>query len=161
MPSEAKASRPYIRPATREDCLYLAAHLRKDDLEEISHGTGLRPDYAVLIAFRFSYENHAVIRDDRVVAIVGVGGYPGTLGFPWMLATDELKDIRKTFLRGCHELLQDILTRFPKLENHVWAKNEAHIQWLRWLGFQFDQAAPYGIHDEPFHRFYMTKEEYV
>lgn len=161
MQSGAKASKPYIRPATREDCLYLAEHLRPEDREELEHSLGLRVDYAILIAFRFSTENHAVVRDGRVVAIVGVGGLPGKIGFPWMLATDELKDIRKTFLRGCHALLQDILTRYPQLENHVWAKNAVHIQWLKWLGFRFDPPAPFGVNDELFLRFYMKDEACV
>lgn len=158
MRSEATESKPYIRRATRGDCLYLAEHLRREDREEIGHALGINPQYAVLIGFKTDYETHAVIRDGRVVAIIGVGGVPGVIGFPWMLATDELSTIRKTFLRGCNDLLQDILTRFPRLENYVWPKNEAHVQWLRWLGFKFDPAIPYGINDEPFQRFYMKDE---
>lgn len=151
-------SKPYLRPATRDDCLYLAANLRKEDLEELGHTAGLRADYAILIAFRTSYETHAVINDGRVVALVGVGGIPGVIGFPWMLATDELSRIRKSFLRGCFPLLRSFLSRFPRLENYVWAKNTVHVQWLRWLGFKFDPAAPYGLNDEPFHRFYMKDQ---
>lgn len=157
MSSAVQASKPFIRPATREDCLYLADHLRKEDAEEISHTAGLPPDITVLIGFRTDRETHAVINGGRVVAIIGVGGAPGVIGYPWMLATDELKDIRKSFLKGCRTLLRDILSRFPHLENHVWVKNEAHVQWLRWLGFSFDPPAPHGIHDEPFQRFYMKE----
>lgn len=155
MSNAVKPSKPHIRPATREDCLYLAENLRKEDLEELSHGLGLPPDVSVLIGFRTDRETYAVVHQDRVVAVIGVGGTPGVIGYPWMLATDELRDIRKSFLRGCLEFISDILTRYPHLENYVWSKNEGHLQWLRWLGFKFDSPAPWGIHDEPFQRFYM------
>jgi hypothetical protein len=161
MPSEAKVSKPYIRPATLIDCVYLSANLRKEDREELMHGTGKGPLEVILTGFHTDHETHAVVYQDLVVAVLGVGGMPGMVGYPWMLATDDLKKIRKTFLRGCRGLLKDILTRFPYLENHVWAKNAVHIQWLQWLGFSFDPAKPHGINNEPFHRFYMKDEQCV
>lgn len=44
---------------------------------------------------------------------------------------------------------------FALLTNYVDARNAVSIRWLRWLGFEIEPAAPFGIHGLPFHRFSM------
>lgn len=164
MQNEVQASdRPYVRLATRADALDLAPRLRKEDREEIHHGSGLEPEVALRYALAVSNIAHAVIWKGEVIALFGIVGEldwgegPGK-GSPWMMASDELKDIRKSFLRHCKKYVQDWLKVHGELEGYVWAENEVHIQWLRWLGFQFDEPAPYGINDQPFLRFFMKDE---
>jgi len=43
--------------------------------------------------------------------------------------------------------------KFSLLYNYVDARNVKSIKWLRWLGFQLDEPAPYGVRGLPFHRF--------
>jgi hypothetical protein len=157
------SDRPFVRLATRADAIDLAPRLRKEDVEEIAHGTGLPPELALRYSLGVSNIAYAVVWRDRVVALFGItewlhwgeGRGPGS---PWMLASEELKDIRKSFLRHCRGYVERWLDVHGHLENQVWAKNEVHIQWLKWLGFQFDEPKPLGINNELFMRFYMTKE---
>ncbi len=160
MSAVASRSKPYVRPATRDDCLELAPRLRKEDLEEISHTQGLPPEQSLLLGLNTG-ETFAVVWGTEVVALFGCGGAPGVLGVPWMLASPTLSKIRKSFLRECRGYVRAMLTVYGYLENRVWVGNEVHIKWLEWLGFTFDPPEPYGIHDELFHRFYMKNEECV
>jgi hypothetical protein len=157
MSAGVKRSKPYVRPAAREDCLDLAPRLREEDRQEIAHASGLPPQYALLLSFHLG-TTYAVVWGDEVVALFGHIGVPGVIGVPWMLASPTLSKIRKSFLRECRRYVQEMLDTYGHLENHVWAENEVHIQWLRWLGFEFDEAAPFGINDQPFYRFYMTNQ---
>lgn len=164
MPNAAKVSKPFVRLATVADAIELAPRLRKEDLEEIGHGSGLPPEVALRYALQISNIAYAVVWRDQVVALFGVAqdlSWEGTVstGYPWMLAAPELTAIRKSFLRECRDYVGGWLKYHRKLEGFVWAKNEVHIQWLRWLGFQFDPAVPHGINDEPFMRFHLKEED--
>ena len=156
--------KPYARLATREDAIELAKNLRKEDLGEIAHGSGLPPETALRYALAISNIAYAVMKEDRVVALFGIAedlhwdNQVGT-GHPWMLASPELTSIRKSFLRECRGYVQGWLDHHKALEGFVWSKNEVHIQWLKWLGFQFDEPAPYGITNELFMRFHMKEED--
>lgn len=154
MSAEAKRSKPYVRLATREDCLDLAPRLRKEDAEECFLNLGLSAEQSLLLSFHLG-ETFAVVWGDEVVALFGHIGVPGVVGVPWMLASPTLSKIRKSFLRECREYVQAMLKVYGRLENYVWVENTLHIDWLRWLGFEFDSPAPYGINDQPFQRFYM------
>lgn len=154
MSAVVSRSKPYVRPATKEDCIDLAPRLREEDLEEIAHTWGLDSLRSILIGFHTS-ETYAVIWGTEVVALFGCRGIPGVIGIPWMVASPTLSKIRKSFLRECRGFVQFMLLYYGQLENHVWAGNKVHIKWLEWLGFTLDPPEPYGINDEPFHRFYM------
>lgn len=147
-------SKPYVRVATRDDCFDLAARLRKEDRLEVSHTWGLSPIQSILLGFRTGV-TFAVVWETEVVALFGCGGVPGVYGVPWMLASPTLSKIQKSFLRECREYVRMMLMIYGHLENWVWAGNEVHIKWLRWLGFTIEAPQPHGIHDQPFHRFYM------
>jgi len=158
MRNEAQTSKPEVRPATREDFVELANNLRPEDAREVSLATGFEdPKLGVMLCRVVSTEAFAIVQGDALIAIFGVTGVPGQFGFPWMLATPLLKDIRKTFLRECRKWVQAMLSVYGRLENYVWSGNELHIQWLRWMGFKIDPATPFGVFDEPFHHFSMSR----
>lgn len=156
MSAGAKRSKPFVRAATRDDCLDLATRMRKEDVQELLHLNDLGPRENLLLLFHQG-ETFAVVWGTEVVALFGHYGYPGMVGVPWMLASPTLTKIRKSFLRECREYVLRMLKVYGKLENYVWTENEVHIKWLRWLGFEFDPAVPYGINDQPFQRFYMKE----
>lgn len=158
MRSGAKASNAVIRRATREDAISLSSRLRKEDLEEIGHGTGLPAELALLYSLKVSDEASVVVLDGEPIIIFGINGYPGQVGFPWMLASEKLKDVWREFTPESKAWLKRMLAKYQTLENKVWAGNTIHIRWLKWLGFQFEQEAPHGINDEPFMRFFMKEE---
>jgi len=88
----------------------------------------------------------------------GVSGTKGDTGFPWMLASDALSSIRKSFLRESKDYVERMHEDYPKLTNFAWSKNTVHLQWLQWLGFFFLEPESYGESGELFIRFYKVKK---
>jgi hypothetical protein len=132
--------------------------MREEDVKEIWHSSrgtplsALRAGFAWPLCFTVEWQG-------RVVAMFGVGGTYGSLGFPWMLASDDLVKIKKSFIRECRRHVAEMQTFYPTLSNKVWAKNTAHIEWLKWLGFRFLEAKPHGPDGELFIQF--VKEAHV
>lgn len=163
MQREVKGSKPYARLATREDALELSKTLREEDRLEVEHASGMTAEVALRYCLAVSNIAYAVIKEGRVVALMGISEDPHWdtqrgVGRPWMLASEELKTIRKSFLRDCRGYLESWLEYHGYLEGYVWTQNAVHIKWLEWLGFQFDPPAPFGINNELFMRFHMTQE---
>lgn len=157
MPNGVEASNLIIRPTLREDCIALSKTLRKADLQEIHHGSGLDPEAALLYSFAVSDFCYTVCVEDEIVMIFGVSGLDGVEGCPWMMASDLLLQIKRDFVKECRRFVAAMLDRYHHLENWVWSGNKIHIYWLEWLGFTIEPHQPYGIDGEPFHRFYMTR----
>jgi hypothetical protein len=157
MSREAKPFNPVIRPTVRDDCIRLAETLRKADLEEISHASGLTPQDALLYSLAVSDHCYTVWLDDEIVLIFGCGGVDDMYGVPWMMASDLLMSVRREFVKECRRIVAAMVSRYANLENYVWAGNKIHIHWLTWLGFTIEPATPFGINGEPFHKFYMTR----
>jgi len=86
----------------------------------------------------------------------GMGGTKGEVGVPWMLASDLLMKIRKPFVRECKAFLEEMSEGYPVLFNVAWSKNKAHVQWLRWLGFDIKEAKPIGPDGELYHEFFKV-----
>ncbi|QBE66837.1 hypothetical protein [Pseudoduganella lutea] len=165
MQNEAKASKPYVRLATRKDTFELAPRLRQEDVEEVFHSSGMPPELALRFSLAVSNIAYAVVWRGQVIALFGIAGQltwgeEGATGFPWMLASEELPLIRKSFLRECRGYVEGWLEAHDELEGYAWAENQVHIQWLRWLGFTIDPPVPFGINDQPFQRFYLRKEDH-
>jgi hypothetical protein len=157
MSQGVKRFNPVIRPTTRDDCIQLAKVLRKADLEEISHASGLNPEQTLLYSLAVSDECYTVWLEDELVLIFGCGGTMGESGVPWMMASDLLLNIKRDFIKECGKIVEAMLQQYHHLENYVWAGNKIHIHWLTWLGFTIEEPKPFGLNGEPFHRFYMTR----
>lgn len=156
MSREVSQSKPYAREARFEDCAELALTMRKEDREEIWHHSRFTPLLALQGGLLMSKKCWSIIRDDRVVGMFGVASVDGTIGVPWMLASDELVDIQIAFLRGCKDYLEEMFQGFELLCNSVWIGNAVHIRWLRWMGFKFLPAKPAGPDGELFYEFYKV-----
>jgi len=157
MSREVERCKPVIRRANKEDCDLLAKTLRKADLEEIAHGSGMPPELALRYSFAVSDFCYTVWMGDEIVFIFGVVGEDGHYGVPWMMASDLLLQVKREFIKECRRFVEVMLERYHHLENWVWAGNKIHIYWLEWLGFTMCPAEPFGIDGEPFHRFYLTR----
>lgn len=153
MSNEVKAYKPYVRPSVVEDIPYLAENIREADQLEIWHLARILPIEAFTDGFESSDAPLTVVWGDKPVAMFGVTGVKG-IGVPWMLATDDLVKIRKSFLRECKRYLDEMHKVYPYLTNQVWAKNTVHIQWLKWMGFTFETPYFYGPDNELFIEFH-------
>lgn len=154
MSNGASRSKPYVRDAVFSDCFDLAPRLRSEDVQEIKYASGSSPLTALEMSYNASSKCWAVVFNEKVIALFGVCKQD-TWGVPWMLASDELKDIRKSFLRECREYVQKMGEGCAYLTNFVWIGNEVHIKWLHWLGFKFLEPVEYGKANMLFRQFYM------
>ena len=151
MSNAVKPSDPYVRRSTLADCTELAAKMRQEDVQEIWHLNRVKPLDALLSGLAWPY-CYTVVHREKVVAMFGVGGY-GRQGYPWMLASEGLKDIRKSFVRECRKYVAEMASHYPVLSNVAWSKNVVHIKWLQWLGFTLGEALPCGPDRELFVHF--------
>lgn len=155
MSNAVKECKPYVRIAEEADCAVLAAIMREEDREELFLMTPQSPEEVLRDSLSSSTHTFTVMRGDTLVAMFGVTNLPTGEGVPWMLASDELKSIRKTFLKECRGYVKMMLRGRSSLCNAVWIGNQVHIQWLRWLGFTFLPPVRAGRFKREFLPFYM------
>lgn len=148
---------PYSIPTTPEHLLVLARDIRKEDERELADGAGHTPLEALEIGFVHSTKCLSIFTDDdELVFICGI--VPSTIdpliAHPWLIATDRLDDMKKTFLKHSKEYLADLGEGFPLLMNCCDKRNTTHIRWLKWLGFSFIKEHPEaGVGKVPFLEF--------
>jgi Protein of unknown function (DUF2833) len=153
MSNEAKACKPFVREAKLVDVLILGANIRQADRWEIWHIARKLPVDAFLEGYKVSDKPYVIEWKGMPIAMFGVSGTKGSVGVPWMLGTDDIKKVGKSLLRECRSYVDKMHDDYPVLTNYVWTKNTVHIQWLKWLGFQFGEAVPLGPDQELFYHF--------
>lgn len=157
MSNEVKQSKPFARASKLKDCAELAVTMREEDKQEIWHFARSSPLDALKNGYSLSRRCFTIEWNGKVVAMFGVVGEIGQIGVPWMLASDELPKIRKSFLKEAKKYLEIVFKDYPVLANYAWAKNTVHLNWLKWLGFTLCDPEPMGVDDELFISFYMRK----
>ncbi|HFL4765783.1 TPA: hypothetical protein ACG33R_001417 [Escherichia coli] len=149
-----------IVPATSAHIEEILARVRQADVEEFLATNGWSPRRVMEFGLKTSTFSCAGLINGRVITIFGVapGSMIGGTGIPWLVGTDDLEKYQRTFLRRCRKVVNAMLTVYPYLENYVDARNHVAKTWLKWLGFELEEAAPYGLHGLPFHRFHMERK---
>lgn len=146
---ETRLSRP-------EDVTFLAPRLRDADLRELLAAGSPSPEQALQDGLDHSRQCVSVVNDeDSAVAMFGVVPSPEEgVGFIWLLGSDEIKSAKTRFLRRSKLWVETFHEDFPVLTNFVDQRNEAHLMWLRWLGFSFIRTVnTQGPGDWPFYEF--------
>ena len=146
-----------IRDVEPGDIDMLVANMREHDIQEVNAATRMGIENAVKTSVNLSTYSKTGLVNDELVCIWGVCPISllSSSGSPWMLGTDLIKQKQRIFLRRSKPWLDDIRKDYRYLENLVDERNVMSIKWLKWLGFEMDEAEPYGIHGEPFHKFTM------
>lgn len=148
-----------IVPATPEHAAELAPRVRQADREEFMAASGQSPEEVLADGLTLSSSAWAGLLDGRVVCMFGVAPMPGAdgVGVPWMVGSDRLDSCAAVFLRQCRRsgMIRRMLDAYPVLMNAVDCRNSKAIAWLKWLGFRFGGAIPYGVAGLPFHVFEM------
>jgi len=153
------SDKPYVRPSTYNDCFEMARHMREEDKEEVRILSGSSPLSALIDGFNISKKCWTVVYEGKPTAMFGVVAVKGEAALPWMLATDDLKSIKKSFLSQCKVYVQEMfeVSNSNTLFNICWSNNKVHVNWLKWLGFKFDMPSII-INEQVFLPFYKHKE---
>lgn len=144
-----------IVATTPEHVEELARTMRAADRDEVWASNHHTPEQALDRSMSLTSEPFTGLMDGRVVCIFGVA--QATIlsdeGSPWLLTSDLVGKTAHTFLRVSRVYFEEINKRYTNLVNHVDCRNRQAIHWLKWLGFKFDEPAPYGPDGLPFMRF--------
>lgn len=158
MSNVVERSKPYVRSSIFRDCTELSQSMCEEDKREIWHMSRSSPLDALKNGLFHSEYCWTVQWGNKVVAMFGVSRIDDVTGVPWMLASEDLKKIKKSFLRECHQYVSKMSEGYEVMTNCVWVENDIHVQWLKWLGFKFLPAKPMGYDGELFYEFYKVNE---
>jgi hypothetical protein len=132
----------------------MAPNLRQVDRDEVMASSGDEPLSSLISSVHFSDYDMCWtgLSEGEPVCMFGAVemAQEGT-GAIWMLGTDGLYRIQKTFLKEARKHVTIMHTRYRRLVNLVDARNEVTLRWLRWLGFNTDKVIPKaGVAQIPF-----------
>lgn len=149
-----------VLPVTVDDVPAILRDVRQADIDEITEALGVDMEKALIDGVTRSLNVKKIVVDGLVVAVFGDAVYSvlGSVGVPWLISTNHVERHARAFLKVCKPEVQSMLSRHEHLMNYVDARNTAAIRWLKWLGFHFAPAAPYGAKRFLFHKFTLNRE---
>lgn len=142
---------------TEEDIQFVADNMRKSDRDEVMASNNYTSRECLDESIKISHFAYTVKFDDTPVMIFGLvkPSALSDIGVPWALGTDGVFNGTREFLKRSVVLRDMMLEECSMLTNHVHCDNRQSIRWLKWLGFKFDDPAPYGVNNELFMRFHL------
>jgi hypothetical protein len=151
--------RSFIKASTKDHVEAIKDNLREIDIFECwaaSHSTG---EEALNYGLESGLLCNTIFYNDDPIAMYGVTPVEsdGEYGVVWLLGTNETNRATTILVKEGHSWVDEMLGIRPILFNFVSVKNKRSIKWLKYLGFKFKDAAPYGFEKEPFHLFYKVK----
>ena len=142
------AASKYIRPATVQDALYVATHLREEDRREIE-GLGHSP---LALVWCVETSAHAVAfynTHGELSGIAGVGHDDrDRVGQIWMVCTPAIEKSPVTFVRQAKQWLAEVGKDYDLLWNMMDFRNKMHHKLVKMLGFKalrYVPVAPYNL----------------
>ena len=149
-----------VRP-TKDGLKYIADNMRAADAAEVWASNRFTPYGALLVSVEASDHLAMVVADGEPIAVLGLKVHDILTGsgVPWLLGTESALKHKRQFFELSPPVIQDMLNQCPKLFNYVHTENRVSIRWLKWLGFEIEEAEPFGPEGELFHRFTMEKKD--
>lgn len=141
--------------ASIDDVAHVERYMRAADVAELEAiGQGRS---GIWNAYRASSHAYRLMLGDEVVMVYGI--IPTNMlvgsGLIWALGTDAVTHNAKQFLKVSPDCLHECFMTYNHLYNWVDERNAASKRWLKWLGFELQEAEPFGPLGMPFHRFDM------
>ena len=144
----------YVEHSTKADALHVARHLRQADRNEVTALTQQPPLQVIRDGIDASYPCYT-IRLTRTGKPCGIFGACKTdhpdRGVVWLVGTDDLLTESRTFIRHSREWVDEIQSHYRLLYNVIDARNEVHLNWLEWTGFEHvEEFEKYGVEQRKF-----------
>lgn len=149
----AKKNGAIIRHTRLFDICELSLSMRAKDRLELWRASHSTPEQSLLRGYLSSSPCLTLEYEEEILAILGVSKTDANTGCVWLLGSEGIKQIPKTFVRLSKEIIHFFLQIFPKLWNYVDAEYEEAVKWLSLCGARIHRPQPYGAEGELFHYF--------
>lgn len=148
----------FVKP-THELVQAIAMDMREADVNEIWASDHYTPVTGLMESWKTSEYSSIFMADNEPCLMVGLAVYStlGGVGIPWLLGSNAMMKHGSQFMRMGPAVIDEMLNICPKLVNYVHKENEVSVRWLKRVGFEFDEAVPYGVEKELFHRFHLER----
>lgn len=133
----------------------LIKDMRAADRVELEAIRGWTAEQELKHAISTAARARTCVCDGKVLAIFGDSAHDAVYGLPWMVSSVWIETYRRAFLAECEGVVADMRTRHQRLINFADVRNTQAVRWLKWLGFRFLPAIPYGANNELFYPFEM------
>lgn len=155
----------YRKQKNKKDVLYILNHLRAEDLEEVKavHGDKWKSKvYSDIMKTEFDVLMGINEKGDIPVCMGGVWHLEKDeqgVGVVWMLSTDDIVNHKICLLRELKKEFKKYDEKFWFLYNFIYYKNDFAKNWLKWMGFKFDNPRPKNMNfSKDFNFFYRIRE---
>lgn len=148
-----------VRDAVAADIEEIAKSMRRLDAQEVLAAGCGSPRQALSDSFALSSVCLTAERDGVPVAAFGLvpecllGGRARV----WMLGTDGLAPIKKTFVKVSRLVIAFFLGKYPELYNFVDCRYVGAFRWLESCGAVFEKPVAVGAGGELFAKFIMRR----
>lgn len=148
------------REAKREDIYILAPKMRESDKLEVYCSHGMTAEEALEYSWLTSREVNTIYGDDEeVIGMFGWSLDESNFCIPWLLASDELKNHQKQFIKESRKWIGDLMEKFEHGYNFAHGDNTQSLKWLRMAGIKdFECKDGWGFVPSPFVKFSWTRE---
>lgn len=152
----------FVVPASVLHVAPVAMNMRKEDADEVWSSFRITPPQALMVSLHGSELAWSVLspKTGQPFAMFGVrkGSILAGESTIWLLSTPEIARWRLPFAKHSREYIRELAESYGVLTNHVDVRNKASIAWLKWLGAEFDDPAPWGLDGLDFQRFTIRRE---
>lgn len=145
-------------PAEDWHIVAIAADMRADDVMELNALGKHDIERALEDALRRSRMSACCMINGQPAALLGMGHVGSVLtpiGVPWMLGSTLLDTHRRVLLTEALPMVDYMRSKYPRMENYVYAGSKKSVRWLRRLGFEIHRPIPLGPDGQEFHPFTM------
>ena len=118
------------KATTQADINDLVKNLRKADYEEVKAISGEESIKKSILEYSVS-----IFADDILCGVYGVVKAEG-FGSPYLLCTDQIGKIAKTFLKESKARVKAMEDKFPILFNYIDSRNSLHLKFIKMCGFK-------------------------
>lgn len=134
---------------------YIAANMRQSDRREVYYLAAFTPLSAVRATLVCAVKSYTAMVDDVPALMWGISrrSFISSVGVPWLLGTPVAEEHQFKFGRDTLTYFNEMASLFPRMENYALAENKRALRWIKWAGFDTEEAKPVGPFGASFVRF--------